>query len=544
MGGQTVSGASAIASVNFLCFMAIDLQVAARKVLSANPATGERLREFESASEDQVRTAVSRARAAQASWNDLGVRRRVAILRDFQEKLYEKKSDVAHLITREAGKPYAEALLTEVLVVLDAARFCIENAYKFLRDEAVPHGNLAMKTKSGRILREPYGVIGIISPWNYPFSIPATESLAALVVGNTVVVKPSEFTSLAALELASLLHAAGVPADAFQVLVGDGETGAALINSEIDKLIFTGSAATGKRIAQSAAARLLPVVLELGGKDPLLVLDDANVDVASSGAVWGAFVNAGQACLSVERCYVHHSIYQPFLQACVDKTKRLRIGNGLDPETDVGPMIHERQLKIVESHVEDARAHGARVLTGGFRMKEIGPSFYAPTVIADVNHDMRIMREETFGPVLPVMSFRSDEEVVRLANDSEYGLAATIWTRDQDRGEALARRISAGTVMVNDAVSCFGLSEAPHGGFKSSGIGRTHGRFGLEEMVRIKYLDSDRLPGIKKVWWYGYGESFGRQMEGFLDLMFARGLGARLRGAIRSAGALRRKNHL
>jgi succinate-semialdehyde dehydrogenase/glutarate-semialdehyde dehydrogenase len=316
----------------------------------------------------------------------------------------------------------------------------------------------------------------------------------------------------------------------------------ALTNAAIDKLVFTGSVSTGKRIAQAAAARLLPVVLELGGKDPMLVLDDANVEIAASGAVWGAFVNAGQACLSVERCYVHRSLYEPFLEACVRKTGELRVGNGTDPETDIGPLIRERQLRNVESQVEDARAQGARVLAGGKRLPNLGANFYAPTVLADATPGMRIMREETFGPVLPVTPFESDEDAVRLANDSEYGLAASVWTSDRTRGEALARRVQAGTVMVNDVVSCFGISEAPHGGVKASGIGRSHGRLGLEEMVRIKYLDSDRLPGIEKVWWYGYGKNFTRQMEGLLDLQFARGLGRRLRGAVRAAGALKGKH--
>jgi acyl-CoA reductase-like NAD-dependent aldehyde dehydrogenase len=491
--------------------MVTDLQIAARKVVSVNPATGETLREFECASERDVQAAVARAHAAQPAWNDLGVRGRVAILREFQRLLHERKSEVAALITREAGKPMVEALLTEVLVVLDSTRFCVENAFTFLREQPVPHGNLAMKTKTGRILREPHGVIGIVSPWNYPFSIPATESLSALVTGNAVMLKPSELTSLTAVELVSLLHQAGVPKDVFQVIVGDGTTGSALLNAEIDKLVFTGSVATGKRIAQAAAARLLPVVLELGGKDPMLVLDDADVDVASSGAVWGSFANCGQACLSVERCYVHRSLYDAFLEACVRKTKQLRVGNGIDPQTEIGPLIYERQLRNVESHVEDARARGARVLTGGSRLPQLGSNFYAPTVLADVTHAMHIMREETFGPVLPVMPFDTDEEAIRLANDSDYGLAASIWTRDRARGELLARRILAGTVMVNDAVACFGISEAPHGGVKASGMGRTHGRFGMEEMVRIKHVDSDRLPGMKKIWWYGYGQGFTRR---------------------------------
>jgi succinate-semialdehyde dehydrogenase/glutarate-semialdehyde dehydrogenase len=521
--------------------MTTDLQVAARKIASVNPATGEVLRELECAGEGEVEAAVGRARAAQAPWAELGLRRRLAILREFQAKLYSRKSEVAAAITREVGKPLVEALVTEVLVVLDAARFLIGNAWRLLRDEPVPHGNLAAKLKSGCLVREPHGVIGIISPWNYPFSIPATETLAALAAGNAVVLKPSELTPLVALELASLLHAAGVPRDVFQVVVGEGGAGAALLRSPIDKLVFTGSVATGKRIAAAAGERLLPVVLELGGKDPMLVLDDADVDVASSAAVWGAFVNAGQACLSVERCYVHRSLYESFARACAEKTKQLHVGNGMDAHTDVGPLIRERQVRLVESHVEDAKARGARVLAGGMRRLELGVNFYAPTVLASITQEMRIMREETFGPVLPLMACEDDEAAVRLANDSEYGLAASVWTRDRKRGERLARRIHAGTVMVNDVISCFGISEAPHGGVKASGLGRTHGRLGLEEMVRVKYLDVDRVPGMKKVWWHGYGEDFRRQMEGFLDMQFGRGLGTRLRGALRAAGVVRRK---
>ncbi len=521
--------------------MASEIEFAVSRIASVNPATGEVLGELDSAGPTEVRAAVARARGAQSDWKARGVRDRIEILRRFQQILLAHKSDIARRISQEAGKPAAEALTTEVLVVLDAARFLIKNAFAILREEKLPHGNLALKAKSGRILHEPYGVVGIISPWNYPFSIPATEAMAALVAGNAVVLKPSELTPLIALELQVLFHEAGVPKDIFQVLPGEGETGAALVRSEIDKLVFTGSVATGRRIAQIAAERLLPVVLELGGKDPMIVLEDADIDVASSGAVWGAFLNAGQTCLSVERCYVHQSSYPAFLEACTEKARKLRVGNGMDNATDMGPMIHERQVRVVESQVEDARQRGARVLTGGVRLRELGPTFYAPTVLADVNHEMRVMQEETFGPVLPIASFRDDAEAVRLANDSNFGLAASVWTRDRARGERIACKINAGTVMVNDAVSCFSISEAPHGGVRSSGIGRTHGRWGLEEMVRVKYLDSDLVPGMKKIWWFGYGAGFATEMENFLDFLYARSLRAKLSAGVRSMGALWRR---
>jgi acyl-CoA reductase-like NAD-dependent aldehyde dehydrogenase len=548
-----------------------------------NPATGETIGTLPIFGAAEINAAVQRAAAAQKRWAAASVRERLKVLRRFGQLLCEQKESVAAVISREAGKPEIEALSTEILVVLDTVEYLRNHVAEFLLPELVPHGNPIMKLKRGTLLREPYGVVGIISPWNYPFSIPSVQGLAALAVGNAVVIKPSEFTPYSSLELQRLLREAGLEADLFQVITGDGSAGAALVASDIHKLVFTGSVATGKRVAQQAAARLLPVVLELGGKDPMIVLEDADLNVASSAAVWGAFMNAGQTCLSVERCYVHESVYEKFLEKCVEKTNRLRVGSShplrhdqmgkdgsspVDPSRasiagegacgphssshpassvpvfDVGPMIHERQLKIVEAHVDDAIACGARLLAGGRALTELGPNFFAPTILAGVDHSMRIMREETFGPVLPVRSFRTEDEAVALANDSEFGLAASIFTRDRRHGEALAQRIDAGTVMVNDVISCFGISEAPHGGVKSSGIGRTHGRFGLEEMVRPKYVDSDRAPGMKKPWWYGYGPAFAQQMNGFVELLFAKNLTNRLRGAVKSTKSYLRRRVL
>jgi acyl-CoA reductase-like NAD-dependent aldehyde dehydrogenase len=512
--------------------MAATVTLVDEKVRSLNPATGELLAEFDPASDAEVHAAVERARAAAPSWCALGVHGRAQYLLRLKQALYERRDGVAALITREAGKPIVESRVAEVMVALDTLDYFARHAAAFLAPQAVPHHNLAVKLKRGWLEYEPYGVIGIISPSNYPLSIPMGELAPALVAGNTVVLKTSEFTPQIGLAIQGIADAAGLPAGVLQVLTGDGNTGRALASSALDKLIFTGSVATGKRIQAMAAERLLPTVLELGGKDPMIVCADADLDVASSGAVWGAFTNAGQACLSVERCYVVRSVADEFIRRCVEKTRKLRVGPGDDPENDIGPLIRERQIRVVEEHVADAVAQGAQVLTGGQRPPLQGGFFYEPTVLAGVDHRMKVMREETFGPLLPIMTVEDEAEAVRLANDSEFGLGASVWTRDRARGARLAQQIQAGAVMVNDCISFFGICEAPHGGLKSSGIGRSHSRLGLAEMVRVKYLDVDLAPKLPKLWWFGYDRKADRGMRGFLDFLFAPRWTARVRGFV------------
>ena len=343
-------------------------EIAAPQFAVHNPATQEIIGTLPNLGANEIAEAVAKAAAAQVQWAATPVRDRLRILSRFAGLLCDQKDSVAALISREAGKPEAEALSTEVLVVLDTVKYLQDNIPAFLRPEPVPHANPVMKLKRGTLLREPYGVVGIISPWNYPFSLPSIQTLTALLTGNAVVLKPSEFTPYSSLELEKLLRAAGLDPDLLQVITGDGAAGAALLAANVQKVVFTGSVATGKRVAQAAAARLLPVVLELGGKDPMIVLEDADIDVASSAAVWGAFMNAGQTCLSVERCYVQEKIYSKFLEKCVEKTNKLRVGsshplrhNQLGEDTsqlaqrmghpdqdggiDMGPMIHERQLQ-------------------------------------------------------------------------------------------------------------------------------------------------------------------------------------------------------
>jgi acyl-CoA reductase-like NAD-dependent aldehyde dehydrogenase len=484
------------------------------EVVSYDPATGEEIGRAPLTSAADVRRAIVSARRVQPAWAKLSFRERARVILRARQLMLDERDDIALLISRETGKPIAEALSMEIVPTLDAMHYFAHASQDLLRPQKIDIGQYGLMGRSSRIVFRPLGVIGIISPWNFPLATPADEVVMALMAGNAVVLKPSELTPLIALKLADLFNRAGLPADLLQVVTGDGSTGAALIDARVDKIMFTGSVATGKRVAEAAAKYLTPVVLELGGKDPMVVLDDAHLTNAARAAVWGAFANSGQACASVERCYVHESIASQFIEAVVAETKALKQGVGTQESVDVGSMSNERQLNIVADHVTEAIARGAKVLTGGHRGADQNGFFYEPTVLTGVDHNMTIMRDETFGPVLPIMTFASDDEGIDLANDSVYGLTASVWTRNIERGRRLAQRIEAGTVMVNEVVYTHGIGQTPWGGVKESGYGTTHGRMGLLELVHPQHIHVNRFSFVPDVWWFRYSGRAGTLFAG------------------------------
>src|SRR5437899_5985422 len=492
-------------------------------VPSINPATGQVIACFERTSPERVSEIVFRARAAQSTWAKLPIRERCAKLRGLRERIMAARNDLADAVVRESGKPRVEALFADVFVALDSAEYWSKNAANTLRTQRVPHHSTAAKAKRGYLACDPIGVVAIISSWNYPLAIPLSQIIPAVVAGNAVVCKTSDFTPQCGALIEKLFIDAAFPKDLVTVVQGGGDVGQALIDAAPDKVIFTGSVATGRRVAEACAKKLIPTVLELGGKDAMIVLADADLDVASSAAVWGSYTNCGQVCLSVERLFVEQAVAQEFVDLCVEKTKKLRLGPGTDPATDVGPLIRPHHVQRISDLVNDAVSYGAKVLCGGNARRDLGPSFFEPTVIVGVNSSMKLFQEETFGPILAIQTVKDAEEAVQRANDSPFALAASVWTNDAEKGKSIAKRLRAGAVMVNDAISYFGIAEAPHGGRGASGWGRTHGRAGLLEMVQMKYIDVDRLPRSQKPWWYRYGTELERAADAFLQFEFSAG---------------------
>ncbi len=507
-------------------------------IISTNPATGEKLGEFPSCDADQVMQAVARGKLAQKSWENLGYKERSRLILKAKDIIFNQLDELALLISRENGKPVIEAISHDIMPVMDLMVYFAKNTKKILEKERIKLGKWSFMGHESYLEYYPYGVVGVISPWNFPFSIPVGSIAVALMAGNTVVLKPSEYTSLTGLKIAEIFHAAGVPKDVLQVVTGAGDTGAALVNSKIDKIIFTGSVPTGKRIMAAAADRLLPITLELGGKDPLIVLPDADVEMASSAAVWGAFCNSGQVCASIERVYVPEAMAKQFTDLVVEKTKKLKQGVGVD-DVDVGCMTAEMQIKKVETQVNDAVAKGATVLTGGSRLKE-NSLFYRPTVLTGVDESNTVISEETFGPLLPIMTYKTIDEAVARANDSPYALNAYIWAGDTKKARAIASRIIAGTVNINESVFTFALAQTPWGGPKESGVGRTHGTHGLLDLVQTRHVHLNKQASkANNFWWYGYSKDKLVLTKALCAVLFGKGM-TRVKGVFKFLGLIKK----
>jgi acyl-CoA reductase-like NAD-dependent aldehyde dehydrogenase len=444
-----------------------------------NPATGQRFGEIAMATPDEIQHALSDMRSTARLWSCRPVEERVRVLRQFQEVLIDARDEISAVINQDCGKSRQDALI-EVFITADILNEYCRHAAEWLRPQRVSRGLYLFK--QGLIEYQPHGVVAVISPWNYPFALSMPPVIAALLAGNTVVLKPSEVTAATGALIERLFKRVPELSPFVRVLHGDGSVGAAMIKAKPDFIFLTGSTATGKKVMLAAAEHMIPVTCELGGKDALIVLEDADIRAAAKWAVWGAFFNTGQTCMAVERAYVVEPVYDQFVQAAVHFTQEVKVG--YTPEKDspyyLGSMTFPRQVEIVEQHLRDALEKGAHVLTGGRRQA----MFIEPTVMVDVTHDMLLMRDETFGPILPIVKVRDEREAIDMANDSTFGLGASVWSADLGRAQRVARELQAGSVLINDTICQFAVPMLPFGGVKQSGIGRVHGKEGLMQFAQ------------------------------------------------------------
>jgi acyl-CoA reductase-like NAD-dependent aldehyde dehydrogenase len=480
----------------------VDGGSATKTLKSYAPASGDLLGEVPIMGKDEVLAVVERARKAQAAWGVLPVEERADRLLRFRDAIVDRADEIVETLSKECGKPRNEALVHEVMVIADLATYYCRNAGRILASQEISLHLL--KHRKSVIHFVPRGVVGIISPWNFPFGIPMGDVLAALVTGSAVVVKPSEVTPLIMAKAKEIYDSTGLPEDLFGVVYGYGPTGAALIESGIQKLVFTGGVETGKRVAAACGAQLVPCVMELGGKAPLIACADADLERTARAIVFGGFANAGQVCVSVERVYAHKDIYDPLVQRVKELTSKLRVGDPAKDFVDVGAIIFPKQIEVAEKHIDDAIKKGAELVCGGKRKAGLG-QFFEPTVLSNCNHGMTVMTQEIFGPIVPIQKVESEDEALGLANTSHLGLNAYVFTKDRGKGQRIARKVEAGSIVVNDVLINYGATETPFGGVKQSGFGRVHGEDALRDMAERRHVNFDRFAQpAKDPFWYPY----------------------------------------
>jgi succinate-semialdehyde dehydrogenase/glutarate-semialdehyde dehydrogenase len=507
-----------------------------RITISKNPATGEILGRIPENSIEELNQAVAKAKKAQKEWERLSYGERAKHLLRTRDFIVEQADRIMETISKETGKTKMDALSTEVLPTSMAATYYAKKAERILKKKRLGTGNVLMINKRSYVERVPWGVVGILSPWNYPFGIPFHEIAMALIAGNGVVLKVSSQTQLVGQIIKEAVDAGRFPENLFHLVNLPGSVaGDAFLESGIHKLFFTGSVAVGKKLIAKASERLIPISLELGGNDAMIVCNDANIHRAVGGALWGGLSNCGQSCAGVERIFVEEEVYDPFVTLLKDRLNQLTQGVDTNSNVEIGSLTTEQQLRKIQGLYQDAIAKGAISYpdpkTVASRTKGL---FHPPVLLEKVEDSMRVMQEEIFGPILAVQKVRNVEEAILQANQSSLGLTASVWTRDRQKGKTIASRLEVGAVTLNDHLMSHGLAETPWGGFKESGIGRTHSFLGLEEMTQPRVVIDDILPGVQKnIWWYPHTIEIYEGLRGAIDFLYSKHLMKKIKGGIK-----------